>query len=100
MQVIKVLPNVSIKEALILSLHHIEPKEYSSIQLMNLNPFRIKSPSGTIYEIMSNKIVIGVKKGKWFVSEFKLIPSGELAPRQFKGDYELLDEFDAQIYGE
>ena len=100
MRTIKVLPNASIKNAIINALEGIQPTKFSSVQFINQNSFHIKSTKGKIIEITDNKIRVGVKNGCWFVSEFKLIPAGEFAPRAFVGDYELLDEITMNIYGE
>ena len=100
MMTIKVLPNKSIKEAIILSLSKIEPTSFSSVQLINNSHFRIKSKTGAVYEITISKIRIGTEKGKWVISELNMAKRGENVPKRFKGDYELIDDFDALIYGE
>lgn len=93
---IKIIKNYSLKNAIILALEGQEKKDY---QLQILNPVtgvRLKH-NGEEYLMFHSKIRVAYEKNKWIITEFKFGLNGGI-PTKHTNDYELLEDFEAEIY--
>ena len=93
---IKVLPNLSLKEAICLSLKGHETGSYQ-LNITTIPGPRIKNSTG-VHILNYSKIRVAYDHHGWYITEFKFSLDQKMKPTNHKGDYELLDEFTAEVY--
>lgn len=96
MEKITVLPGSSLKQAIVRAFAKLEPGPYQ-LEIVNTPGPRIANSSG-IHKVSVCKIRVSYKNGRWAISEFVFAMDGSMVPVPHRGDFELLDEFEALAY--
>ncbi len=92
-----IYPNESFREAIASAFKKAGLDTRQSYQFINADPF-VLSKNGREIKIVMNKIRVAFVKNVWVITEFNVIPEGNLSPVKFCGDYELLTQIDCQVY--
>ena len=94
--IITIKANESFTEAISIAFSNAFDERLKPFQFQNLETIKLRR-SGKDYIAKSNKITVIYRNGKWEVAEFKLQMLEDSSPKQYNGDFELLEDFKAIV---